>query len=69
MVHWWYSIAFMGDTPMLYQLKEWKLELPHTKIDCIAFGRGKKPLVMIQGLNTRGIRGAGVSRMYRLHSV
>ncbi|MBR6677817.1 MAG: alpha/beta hydrolase [Oscillospiraceae bacterium] len=53
---------------MLYRLKEFKLELPHTKIDCIAFGCGTKPLVMIQGLNTRGIKGAGASLawMYRI---
>lgn len=52
---------------MLYQLKEWKLELPHTQVDCISFGSGSKPLVMIQGLNTRGIKGAGTSLawMYR----
>ncbi len=52
---------------MLYQLKEWKLARPHTQIDCIAFGNGSKPLVMIQGLNTRGIKGAGASLawMYR----
>lgn len=53
---------------MLYQLKEFKLKLSHTTVDCISFGRGSRPLVMIQGLNTRGIKGAGASLawMYRI---
>ena len=48
-------------------VKEFKLELPDHRVDCITFGRGERPLVMIQGLNTRGIRGAGLSLawMYR----
>lgn len=52
----------------MFKLKEFKLELPHTQIDCIAFGSGTRPLVMIQGLNTRGIKGAGASLawMYRI---
>lgn len=47
---------------------ERRLELPHLQMDYITFGKGTKPLVMIQGLNTRGIHGAGVSLayMYRL---
>jgi pimeloyl-ACP methyl ester carboxylesterase len=32
--------------------------------DYITFGSGAKPLVMIQGLNTRGIKGAGYSLAY-----
>ena len=53
---------------MLYNTKELKLTLPGMELDCIAFGTGDRPLVMIQGLNTRGIRGAGVSLawMYRI---
>lgn len=36
--------------------------------DCITFGKGRKSLILIQGLNTRGIRGAAVSLawMYRI---
>ena len=45
---------------MLYQAKEFKLKLPDTEIDCISFGKGKTPLIMIQGLNTRGIKGASL---------
>jgi len=53
---------------MLYQVKERTLVLPDMEMDCITFGRGTKPLVMIQGLNTRGIKGAGLGLawMYRL---
>ena len=47
---------------MIYQEFEWKLS--DTQMDCITFGKGTKPLVMIQGLNTRGIRGAGLSLAY-----
>ena len=38
------------------------------EIDCITFGCGSKPLILIQGLNTRGIRGAsaGLAYMYRI---
>ena len=52
---------------MLYGIKEFKLPLAGTELDCIRFGRGPKPLVMLQGLNTRGIRGSGLSLawMYR----
>lgn len=52
---------------MMYRLREFRLPLGSTYMDCIAFGRGSRPLVMIQGLNTRGIRGAGTSLafMYR----
>lgn len=49
---------------MLYHTKESQLILPHTRIDYITFGRGEKPLIMIQGLNTRGIRGTAVSLAY-----
>ncbi len=49
---------------MLFHVKEQRLELEYGKIDTIAFGRGTKPLVMLQGLNTRGIRGAGLSLAY-----
>lgn len=34
------------------------------QIDYITFGKGPKSLIMIQGLNTRGIKGAAVSLAY-----
>ena len=39
---------------------EGELAIPGGTCDYISFGKGSKPLVMIQGLNTRGIRGAGL---------
>ena len=53
---------------MLCQVKEFRLKLSDTEIDCISFGTGIKPLVMLQGLNTRGIKGAGhsLALMYRI---
>ena len=55
---------------MIGHVREWKLNLVDLQMDCIAFGSGSKPLIMVQGLNTRGIRGAGVSLawMYRIFS-
>ncbi len=53
---------------MLFDVKEKKLALPNMQIDTITFGKGKKNLIMIQELNTRGIKGAGLSLafMYRI---
>jgi len=53
---------------MLYHVKENKLKVSGTEIDYITFGSGTKPLVMIQGLNTRDIKGAGMSLacLYRI---
>lgn len=53
---------------MLYYAKEQKLKLKDKTIDYISFGKGEKTLVMIQGLNTRGIRGAAIplAWMYRI---
>ena len=53
---------------MLYEAKEQKLEINNTQIDYITFGKGTKPLIMIQGLNTRGIKGSAVpiAYMYRI---
>lgn len=52
---------------MLYQAKKQKLQLSTMEIDYITFGKGEKPLVMIQGLNTRGLGGGAVllAYMYR----
>ena len=52
----------------MLRVKERKLKLPHLCMDYITFGNGTRPLLMIQGLNTNGIKGAGLSLafMYRL---
>ena len=49
---------------MLYGAKELKLTVNDMQFDYIRFGSGKKPLIMIQGLNTRGIKGAALSLAY-----
>ena len=53
---------------MIYNAKELKLNVQDMQLDYITFGNGTKPLVMIQGLNTRGIKGAALSiaYMYRI---
>ncbi len=53
---------------MAFSVKEQKLNLKDFQVDTIRFGTGKKALIMIQGLNTNGIKGAGTSLawMYRL---
>lgn len=53
---------------MIYNAKESKLNINGVKMDCITFGKGTKPLVMIQGLNTNGIKGTAVplAYMYRI---
>ena len=52
----------------LYQAKERSVTLPDTKLDYITFGKGEQALIMIQGLNTRGIKGAASSLafLYRI---
>ncbi len=49
---------------MMYNAKESKLNLQDMQLDYITFGNGTKPLIMIQGLNTRGIKGAALSLAY-----
>lgn len=49
---------------MIFGAKELKLEVQDMVFDYITFGKGTKPLVMIQGLNTRGIKGAAISLAY-----
>ena len=49
---------------MLYNAKEQKLYLHNIQMDYITFGKGSRPLVMIQGLNTRSIKGAALSLAY-----
>ena len=55
---------------MMYNAKEHKLNLQDMQMDYITFGKGTKPLIMIQGLSTRSINGAAVSiaYMYRIFS-
>lgn len=49
---------------MIYNAKEGKLHIGEVSFDYIQFGTGKKILLMIQGLNTNGIKGAAVSLAY-----
>ena len=49
---------------MLYNAKELKVQIENMDINYITFGNGKKNLIMIQGLNTRGIKGAALSLAY-----
>lgn len=49
---------------MIYNAKQQKLKLDNIEFDYITFGRGAKPLIMIQGLNTRSINGAAASLAY-----
>ncbi len=49
---------------MLYNVKEGKLSIHNTQMNYITFGSGTKILVMLQGLNTNGIKGAGLSLAY-----
>ena len=53
---------------MLYNVKEQTLTIENNEMDYITFGNGTKPLLMIQGLNTNGIKGSAVplSFMYRI---
>ncbi len=49
---------------MLYHAREFTLPIGDSRCDCICFGKGPKTLIMIQGLNTRGIKGAVLSLAY-----
>ena len=53
---------------MLYNAKEQTLTIENIQMDYITFGNGTKPLLMIQGLNTRDIKGSGkmLAMMYRI---
>ena len=53
---------------MVYRAAEKTLTHGSMKMDYITFGTGTKPLVMLQGLNTRGIKGAAnaLALMYRV---
>ena len=49
---------------MLYNAKEGKLHIGDMSCNYIQFGTGRKTLLMIQGLNTNGIKGAALSLAY-----
>ena len=53
---------------MLYNAKEQTLTIENIQMDYITFGNGTKPLLMIQGLNTRDIKGSAVplAMMYKI---
>ena len=53
---------------MIYHAKGLKLRLGDMELDYIKFGRGARTLVMVQGLNTRGIKGSAwlLAHMYRI---
>ena len=46
---------------MLYNATEKLLEIQGIRMNYITFGKGRKPLVLIQGLSTRSIKGAAFS--------
>ena len=46
---------------MFYGLIEGVIDIPSGKLNYVAFGNGKKDLIIIQGLNVRDVKGAGVS--------
>ena len=52
---------------MLYNVKSFTLELDGTEMDCAAFGKGGRALILIPGLSTRGVKGAALAlaHMYR----
>ena len=53
---------------MFSHVKEGTIKINNIEMDYIRFGKGKKNLIMIQGLNTNGIKGNGLmlSLMYSI---
>ena len=53
---------------MLYKAKEAKIEIGNTDMSYLVFGKGNIPLIMIPGLNTRGVKGMAIplAFMYRI---
>ncbi|MBQ8569252.1 MAG: alpha/beta hydrolase [Oscillospiraceae bacterium] len=49
---------------MIYNAKEDKIKTDEAEMTYITFGSGKKPLVIIQGFNTNGIKGTAVFLAY-----
>ena len=52
---------FGGEYFMFYNAKEQLLEIQGMQMNYITFGKGTKPLILIQGLSTRSIKGAAFS--------
>ena len=46
---------------MFYDLIERTVDIPSGKLNYVAFGKGYKNLIIIQGLNVRDLNGAGIS--------
>lgn len=59
---------FGGEYFMFYNAKEQLLEIQDMQMNYITFGKGTKPLILIQGLSTRSIKGAAflLAYMYRI---
>ena len=53
-----------GSEHMFYNAKEGKIIVQGKSFDYISFGKGNKTLIMIQGLNTRGVKGASIPLAY-----
>lgn len=55
---------------MFWNLVEGKVNIPSGDLNYLSFGKGKKNLIIIQGLNVRDIKGAGASLalMYKIFS-
>lgn len=49
---------------MLFNARESTVRICGMQFDYLSFGSGTKPLIMIQGLNTRGIKGSALSLAY-----
>ena len=62
------NFEFGGEYSMFYNAKEKLLEIQDIQMNYITFGKGEKPLILIQGLSTRSIKGAAfsVAYMYRM---
>ena len=45
---------------MLYNAREFTIDTGGARTDCISFGSGSRDLIMIQGLNLRPVKGAGL---------
>ena len=45
---------------MLYNTREFTIDTNGARTDCITFGSGSSALIMIQGLNLRPVKGAGL---------
>lgn len=45
---------------MIFNIKEGRIKISSGEVDYIAFGKGERPLIMIQGLNTGKFKGNGL---------